>query len=73
MLIDSHNWAICNKTRESAAHRHTQQPDHKAGPAAHRHTQQPGPKAGPDGARNTSGTTSNTKPPGPTGAGRLTR
>ena len=46
LLIDSHNWATCNKTQEGAAHRHTQQP---------------GPKAGPDGApqdRHTSGATS---------------
>ena len=53
LLIDSHNWATCNKTQEGAAHRHTQRTGHKAGPAAHRHTQQPGPKAGPDDARNT--------------------
>ena len=61
LLIDSHNWATCNKTQEGAAHRHTQRPGPKAGPAAHRHTQQPGPKAGPDGApqdRHTSGATS---------------
>ena len=49
---------------------YTQQP----GPAGH--AQQPAPAAGPSGARNTSGATCHlgiTKPPGPTGAGRLSQ
>ena len=80
LLIDSHNWATCNKTQEGAAHRHTQRTGHKAGPAAHRHTQQPGPKAGPDGApqdRHTSGATAGkattSSPSGPCARGDASR
>ena len=80
LLIDSHNWATCNKTQEGAAHRHTQRPGPKAGPAAHRHTQQPGPKAGPDGApqdRHTSGATAGkattSSPSGPCARGGASR
>ena len=65
LLIDSHNWATCNKTQEGAAHRHAQQP---------------GPKAGPDGApqdRHTSGATAGkattSSPSGPCARGDASR